>query len=70
MTDSQRRKAEALRRRQGIRNVTYVRGFIDDAPFEDGSFDTIINNGVVNRRWTSRRCSAKGARAAGPAADW
>jgi arsenite methyltransferase len=48
MTDSQRAKAEALRRRDGFRNVTYVKGYIDCAPFEDGSFDVIISNGVVN----------------------
>lgn len=48
MTDSQRRKAEALRQRHGVRNVTYVKGYIDAAPFEDGSFDVIISNGVIN----------------------
>lgn len=48
MTDAQRAKAEALRQRQGVRNITYVRGYIDDAPFEDGSFDVVISNGVIN----------------------
>jgi ubiquinone/menaquinone biosynthesis C-methylase UbiE len=48
MTDSQRAKAEALRRRDRFRNVTYVKGYIDAAPFEDGSFDVIISNGVIN----------------------
>lgn len=48
MTDSQRAKAEGLRQRDGVRNVTYVKGYIDDAPFEDGSFDVIISNGVIN----------------------
>lgn len=48
MTDSQRAKAESLRERDGFRNVTYVRGYIDAAPFEDGSFDVIISNGVIN----------------------
>jgi arsenite methyltransferase len=48
MTDSQRAKAEALRQRDGFRNVTYVKGYIDSAPFEDGSFDVIISNGVIN----------------------
>jgi ubiquinone/menaquinone biosynthesis C-methylase UbiE len=48
MTDSQRAKAEALRRRQGVRNITYVKGYIDAAPFEDGSFDVVISNGVIN----------------------
>jgi SAM-dependent methyltransferase len=48
MTAAQRAKAEALRRRQGVRNITYVRGMIDDAPFEDDSFDVVISNGVIN----------------------
>jgi ubiquinone/menaquinone biosynthesis C-methylase UbiE len=48
MTDSQRAKAEALRRRQGVANITYVKGYIDAAPFEDGSFDVVISNGVIN----------------------
>lgn len=48
MTDAQRAKAEALRRRQDVRNVTYVKGYIDAAPFEDGSFDVVISNGVIN----------------------
>lgn len=48
MTDSQRAKAEGLRQRQGVRNVIYVKGYIDAAPFEDGSFDVVISNGVIN----------------------
>ncbi len=48
MTDAQRAKAEALRQRDGVRNVTYVNGFIDALPFEDGSFDVVISNGVLN----------------------
>jgi len=48
MTDAQRAKAEALRRRHGVRNLTYVKGYIDAAPFEDGSFDVVVSNGVIN----------------------
>ena len=48
MTDAQRAKAEALRQRAGVRNVTYVKGYIDAAPFESGSFDVVISNGVIN----------------------
>lgn len=48
MTDAQRAKAEALRRRHGVRNVTFVKGYIDNAPFEYGSFDVVISNGVIN----------------------
>lgn len=48
MTDAQRTKAESLRRRFGVRNVTYVKGYIDATPFEDGSFDVVVSNGVIN----------------------
>jgi arsenite methyltransferase len=48
MTDSQRAKAESLRQRAGFRNITYVKGYIEAAPFEDGSFDVVISNGVIN----------------------
>ena len=48
MTDAQRAKAEGLRRRHGFNGVAYVKGYIDDAPFEDGSFDVVISNGVIN----------------------
>ena len=48
MTDAQRAKAEALRQRHGVRNVTYVKGYIDAAPFEDRSFDVVVSNGVIN----------------------
>jgi ubiquinone/menaquinone biosynthesis C-methylase UbiE len=48
MTAAQRAKAEALRKRHGFNSITYVKGYIDDAPFEDASFDVVISNGVIN----------------------
>jgi ubiquinone/menaquinone biosynthesis C-methylase UbiE len=48
MTDAQLAKAQALRERDGFTNVTYVKGYIDAAPFEDGSFDVVVSNGVIN----------------------
>jgi ubiquinone/menaquinone biosynthesis C-methylase UbiE len=48
MTDAQRAKAESLRQRAGVRNVHFVKGYIDAAPFENGSFDVVISNGVIN----------------------
>ena len=48
MTDAQLAKAETLRARHGLRNITYVKGYIDAAPFPDGSFDVVISNGVIN----------------------
>jgi len=48
MTDAQRAKAEALRSRHGFAGITYVKAYIDETPFEDGSFDVVISNGVIN----------------------
>jgi ubiquinone/menaquinone biosynthesis C-methylase UbiE len=48
MTDEQRAKAERLRDRDGFLNVTYVKGYIEDAPLPDGVADVVISNGVVN----------------------
>ena len=48
MTDAQRRKAEGLRDRDGLKNVTYVKGYIEEVPLPDGCADVIISNGVFN----------------------
>ena len=48
MTDEQRAKAERLRDRDGFRNVTYVKGYIEEVPLGDGIADVVISNGVVN----------------------
>ena len=32
----------------GFSNIEYVKGYIDQLPFEDESFDAIISNGVIN----------------------
>ena len=48
MTDEQRAKAERLRDRDGFLNVTYVKGYIEDAPLPDGLADIVISNGVIN----------------------
>jgi arsenite methyltransferase len=48
MTDEQRAKAERLRDRDGFLNVTYVKGYIEEAPLPDGLADVVISNGVFN----------------------
>ena len=48
MTDAQRAKAERLRDRDGFTNVTYIKGYIEEVPFPDGSADVVISNGVIN----------------------
>jgi arsenite methyltransferase len=48
MTDEQRAKAERLRDRHDFLNVTYVKGYIEEAPLPDGLADVVISNGVIN----------------------
>lgn len=48
MTDEQRRKAERLRDNAGVLNVSYVKGYIEDAPLAPASADLVISNGVFN----------------------
>ena len=48
MTDEQRAKAERLRDRDGFKNVTYVKGYIENVPVPAASIDVVISNGVIN----------------------
>jgi SAM-dependent methyltransferase len=48
MTDEQRAKAERLRDRAGFRNVTYVKGYVEDIQLLDAAADAVISNGVIN----------------------
>jgi ubiquinone/menaquinone biosynthesis C-methylase UbiE len=48
MTDEQRAKAEKLRDRDDFLNVTYVKGYIEEAPLPDGRANVVISNGVIN----------------------
>ena len=48
MTDEQLKKANTLRDKSKINNVSYTKSYIQDTPFDSGSFDAVISNGVVN----------------------
>jgi ubiquinone/menaquinone biosynthesis C-methylase UbiE len=48
MTDEQLAKAERLRAAAGFANVSYLKGYIERVSREDGSFDAVISNGVIN----------------------
>jgi arsenite methyltransferase len=48
MTDEQRAKANRLRDRDQFANVTYLKGYIENVPYEAGSVDAVISNGVIN----------------------
>src|SRR6266540_3647688 len=57
MTDEQRLKAERLRDRSGMRNVTYLKSHIESLPCADASVDAVISNGVID---LDRRAAAEG----------
>ncbi|MFC6837834.1 methyltransferase domain-containing protein [Halomarina ordinaria] len=48
MTDEQLVKARHLRDEGEMDNVSFERGYIEDLPFEDGTFDVVLSNGVIN----------------------
>lgn len=65
-TDAQVATATRLAERHGIHNVRFVEASIDDLPFEDGSFDVVISNGVVNLSPVKDRVFAEAARVLRP----
>lgn len=48
MTREQIEKARDLAAANGFHNVDFRHGYIESLPFEDGSFDAVISNGVIN----------------------
>ena len=48
MTDEQRTKAERLRDRGGFKQVTYIKGYIENVPLPGATADVVISNGVFN----------------------
>jgi arsenite methyltransferase len=63
ITPEQLAKAERLRRDE---HVSFRRARIEELPFEDGSFDALISNGVVNLSADKRRVFAEAARVLRP----
>jgi SAM-dependent methyltransferase len=63
ITPEQLAKAERLRRDE---HVSFRRARIEELPFEDGSFDAVISNGVVNLSADKRRVFAEAARVLQP----
>jgi len=62
ITPEQLAKAERLRRGQHAR---FLRARIEELPFDDGSVDAVIPNGVVNLSADKRRVFAEAARCSG-----
>jgi len=62
MTDEQRTKAERLRDRDEFRNVTYLKGYIENVPRPTASVDAVISNGVINLATDKSKVFAEAAR--------
>ena len=65
-TDEQIDKAARLRDRDGFAQVEFAEASIDALPFEDGAFDVVISNGVVNLSPIKHRVFAETARVLRP----
>ncbi|MGZ6637854.1 MAG: methyltransferase domain-containing protein [Solirubrobacteraceae bacterium] len=63
ITPEQLAHSERLRR---ATNVSFRRARIEELPFDDGSFDAVISNGVVNLSADKRRVFAEAARVLRP----
>ena len=63
ITPEQLAKSERLRRDA---HVSFRRARIEELPFDDGSFDAVISNGVVNLSASKRRVFAEAARVLRP----
>jgi arsenite methyltransferase len=63
ITPEQLAKSERLR---GDEHVSFRHARIEELPFEDGSFDAVISNGVVNLSIDKRRVFAEAARVLRP----
>ncbi|WP_306058331.1 methyltransferase domain-containing protein [Natronococcus wangiae] len=48
MTDEQLAKSRRLRDEAGVPNVSFEKGYIEELPFEDGTIDAVLSNGVIN----------------------
>jgi arsenite methyltransferase len=64
MTDAQLEKARALC--DGFPQVEFVEARIEELPFEDGSFDAVISNGVINLSVLKGRVFSEAARVLRP----
>ena len=63
ITPEQLAKSERLRRAE---HISFRHARIEELPFEDGSFDAVISNGVVNLSADKRRVFAEAARVLRP----
>lgn len=48
MTDEQLKKSQELACQYGFNNVSFVKSYIEQLPFDKSAFDVVISNGVIN----------------------
>jgi SAM-dependent methyltransferase len=65
-TRDQVAKAQRLRDRDRITQARFIEGRIDDLPFDAGTFDAVISNGVINLSVDKTRVFADAARVLRP----
>jgi arsenite methyltransferase len=65
-THEQLAKAAGLRDRDGFAQIGFVDASIEELPFDDGTFDTVISNGVINLSVQKSRVFAEAARVLRP----
>jgi SAM-dependent methyltransferase len=65
-TDAQLARARALAEARDLDNVEFVEATIDELPFENGSFDVVISNGVINLSPVKHLVFAEAARVLRP----
>jgi SAM-dependent methyltransferase len=66
MTDEMLELARANAAREGIENVEFVKGYIEDIPLPDASVDVVISNCVINLAGDKRAAIAEAARVLRP----
>ena len=66
MTEQQLAKAERLARDASLATVEFCQGFIEKPPVDDGAFDCVISNGVINLSPDKPAVFAAAARALRP----
>jgi arsenite methyltransferase len=66
MTDEMLDLARANAREAGVRNVEFVKGYLEDMPLPDASVDVVISNCVINLSGDKPKAIAEAARVLRP----